>query len=115
MICIGAGGLAASTLLYLCAAGIGTIGIIDNDYVEISNLHRQVIYNLYHLNQLKIKCAKQELLKINPQCNINIYNTILSRDNSITIMVRVNKKNFIFFICGTIIFIESICHSDATY
>nr|YP_009370357.1 molybdopterin biosynthesis protein [Bulboplastis apyrenoidosa]ARO90846.1 molybdopterin biosynthesis protein [Bulboplastis apyrenoidosa] len=88
VICIGAGGLASTILLYLCASGVGTIGIIDNDYVEVSNLQRQIIYNTYHINRLKVDCAKQELLKINPKCQINTYHTILSDYNSIEIIKK---------------------------
>nr|YP_010337605.1 molybdopterin biosynthesis protein [Dixoniella grisea]UNJ17190.1 molybdopterin biosynthesis protein [Dixoniella grisea] len=111
VICIGAGGLASATLLYLCAAGIGNIGIIDNDYIELSNLHRQVIYNTYHINQLKIDCAKQELLKINPKCKIDTYNSILSHENSISII----KKYDIIIDCTDNIIVRYILSKNSLF
>lgn len=78
---IGAGGLGCPAMLYLAASGIGYIGIVDSDLVDISNLNRQILYNFDDVNQSKIKCAKNKLNSINPYCkvithfyNINIKN-----------------------------------------
>jgi molybdopterin/thiamine biosynthesis adenylyltransferase len=70
---IGAGGLGSPALYYLTAAGIGNIGIIDNDVVELSNLQRQVIHNFNDLGQKKIESARKKILALNPDVNLKIY------------------------------------------
>lgn len=85
---VGAGGLGAPCLLYLAAAGIGTIGIIDDDVVELSNLQRQIIYNTYQLNQPKVEVAKTQLQKLNPEIDIVIYNEKLSNKNAAKIIAN---------------------------
>nr|WCH56204.1 molybdopterin biosynthesis protein [Calliblepharis sp.] len=79
---IGAGGLGCPAIIYLALAGIGCLGIIDNDVVSKSDLHRQILYNNNHLNRLKTNCAKENLTKINPQCQINIYSSRLNKYNA---------------------------------
>ena len=81
IICVGAGGLGSPAILYLTSCGIGTIGIIDDDIVEISNLQRQIIYNTKDIYNSKVKQAKINLTQINPLINIKIYNFKLSSDN----------------------------------
>ena len=71
---IGAGGLGCPVLLYLAAAGVGTIGIIDHDVVSISNLQRQVLYTEEDLGKLKVEVAKEKLLKQNPYIKIIAHN-----------------------------------------
>nr|YP_009312970.1 Molybdopterin biosynthesis protein [Helminthora furcellata]SCW21224.1 Molybdopterin biosynthesis protein [Helminthora furcellata]SCW24084.1 Molybdopterin biosynthesis protein [Helminthora furcellata] len=71
---IGAGGLASASLLYLTSCGIGKIGIIDDDHIEKSNLHRQILYNNNDIGLHKGTCAKHNLNQLNEQCNIEIYN-----------------------------------------
>ena len=61
VLCIGAGGLGSSVLIYLAAAGIGKIGIVDNDHVEKSNLQRQIVHETNAIGNLKIDSAKKEL------------------------------------------------------
>ena len=70
---VGAGGLGAPLLLYLAAAGIGHIGIIDDDVVSLSNLQRQVIYDTPSVGQLKTYSAAQRLQALNPLVTINCY------------------------------------------
>lgn len=70
---IGAGGLGSPALYYLTAAGVGNIGIIDNDVVELSNLQRQVIHNFNDLGQKKIESARKKILALNPDINLKIY------------------------------------------
>lgn len=82
VLCIGAGGLAAPLLLYLAAAGIGTLGIVDKDSVEISNLHRQIVYRHRHKGLSKIEVAKQELLALNPAIDVKTYPVDLNLDNA---------------------------------
>jgi adenylyltransferase/sulfurtransferase len=70
VLCIGAGGLGSSVLLYLAAAGIGRIGIVDNDQVEKSNLQRQIIHETNTIGNLKIDSARERIKKFNPNCEI---------------------------------------------
>lgn len=83
---IGAGGLACPCLIYLAACGIGNIGIIDNDTISISNLHRQILYNQYDLNKLKTETAKRKIQETNPNCNVNIYSYKLNYGNSFNLI-----------------------------
>ncbi|WP_135081922.1 molybdopterin-synthase adenylyltransferase MoeB [Terasakiella sp. SH-1] len=78
---VGAGGLGAPVLLYLAAAGVGTIGIIDDDVVDLSNLQRQVIHNVATLDVPKVESAKERLLSINPDLTINLYQDRLNSKN----------------------------------
>lgn len=82
VLCVGAGALASPSLLYLAAAGIGSIGIIDSDKVEKSNLQRQILYTYANLEESKVNAAKHRLKALNPFCNINIYNEKLSYKNA---------------------------------
>jgi molybdopterin-synthase adenylyltransferase len=78
---VGAGGLGAPVLLYLAAAGVGTIGIVDDDVVDLSNLQRQVIHSTQTLHMAKVESAKERLLSINPELTINIHQLRLNVDN----------------------------------
>ncbi len=69
VLCIGAGGLGSSVLLYLAAAGIGRIGIVDNDQVEKSNLQRQIIHETNTIGNLKIDSARERIKKFNQRIN----------------------------------------------
>ena len=89
---IGIGGLGCPAAEFLVRAGIGTLGIIDNDIVNISNIHRQSLYNLKDLNELKVECAKKKLLKINPKKIIKIFKTRLNEKNASGI---IKKYDFI--------------------
>ncbi|MCD6039760.1 MAG: Sulfur carrier protein adenylyltransferase ThiF [Gammaproteobacteria bacterium] len=82
VLCIGAGGLGSSLLLYLTAAGVGTIGIIDDDIIEPSNLHRQVLYQHAQIGRPKAEMAKQQLNKLNPTIRILAYSERLSIKNA---------------------------------
>nr|YP_007878185.1 molybdopterin biosynthesis protein [Calliarthron tuberculosum]AGA63796.1 molybdopterin biosynthesis protein [Calliarthron tuberculosum] len=81
IICVGAGGLNSTVLLYLTTCGVGTIGIIDDDTIEVSNLQRQIIYNTKNIKQPKVQAAKIRLDSINPNINIKTYNIKLSQNN----------------------------------
>ncbi len=78
---VGAGGLGCPALQYLVAAGIGTIGIVDGDTVDISNLHRQILYNVHDIDKLKAIVAKEKLEKLNPYCQIICYPQFLDKTN----------------------------------
>ena len=81
VLCIGAGGLGSSVLIYLAAAGIGKIGIVDNDHIEKSNLQRQIIHETNEIGNLKIDSAKKRIKGINP--NIELF----------TLDARITAKN----------------------
>ena len=82
---IGAGGLGCPTLQYLAAAGVGTIGIVDSDCVEESNLQRQIIFHTEHIGKNKATVAAAQLKKLNPFININAYPKRLNSNNALTL------------------------------
>ncbi len=79
---IGAGGLGCPAALYLAAAGIGILGIVDNDQVELSNLHRQILHFTPDLGRQKVESAKEKLNKLNPEVEIRIHPMRLNEDNA---------------------------------
>lgn len=83
---VGSGGLGSPVLLYLAAAGVGTIGIVDFDVVDDSNLQRQVLFDVDAIGQPKTAAAKQRLLALNPHIQIILHNTRLSSQNALNIM-----------------------------
>nr|YP_010952296.1 molybdopterin biosynthesis protein [Gloiopeltis furcata]WMP13965.1 molybdopterin biosynthesis protein [Gloiopeltis furcata] len=85
---VGAGGLGCPSILYLVTSGIGFLGVIDNDKVSLSNLHRQILYNRLDINTLKVQCVKTKLEKVNPTCNIEIYNEALTVNNALGIIQK---------------------------
>ncbi|XFA72106.1 molybdopterin-synthase adenylyltransferase MoeB [Thermosynechococcaceae cyanobacterium Okahandja] len=85
VLCIGTGGLGSPLLLYLAAAGIGRLGIVDFDVVDSSNLQRQVIHGTSWVGKPKIESAKQRILEINPYCQVDLYETRLSAANALDI------------------------------
>ncbi|XZO00620.1 MAG: molybdopterin-synthase adenylyltransferase MoeB [Microcoleus sp.] len=85
VLCIGTGGLGSPLLLYLAAAGIGRIGIVDFDIVDTSNLQRQVIHGTSWIGKPKIESAKNRILEINPLCQVDLYETRVSSENAIAI------------------------------
>jgi molybdopterin/thiamine biosynthesis adenylyltransferase len=70
---IGAGGLGSPALLYMAAAGVGTIGIVDSDTVEVNNLQRQVVHNTDRIGMLKAESAKETLTKLNPDVKVDVH------------------------------------------
>ncbi len=86
VLCIGTGGLGSPLLLYLAAAGIGRIGIVDFDIVDSSNLQRQVIHGTSWVGKPKIESAKNRIHEINPHCQVDLYNTHLSSENALEIL-----------------------------
>ncbi len=83
--CVGTGGLGAPLLLYLAAAGIGRIGIVDFDVVDHSNLQRQVIHGTSWVGKPKIESAKSRILEINPYCQVDLHEVRLSSENALEI------------------------------
>jgi adenylyltransferase/sulfurtransferase len=86
VLCIGTGGLGSPLLLYLAAAGIGRIGIVDFDVVDTSNLQRQVIHGTSWVGKPKIESAKNRILEINPHCQVDLYETRLTSENALDII-----------------------------
>ncbi|WP_416261697.1 molybdopterin-synthase adenylyltransferase MoeB [Gibbsiella quercinecans] len=83
---IGTGGLGAPVALYLAAAGVGTIGIVDFDFVEVSNLQRQIIHSTKDIDRPKVASAKDKIRAINPDIEVVTYNTQLSSKNALEII-----------------------------
>lgn len=82
---IGTGGLGSPISLYLAAAGVGKIGLVDYDVVDYSNLQRQVIHGTSSLNKLKVESARDRMLDINPDINVITYNEPFTSANAIQI------------------------------
>ncbi len=86
VLCIGAGGLGSPLALYLAAAGVGKIGILDFDVVDFSNLQRQVIHSESSIGELKVDSAKKRLLELNSDIEIKTYNERFTSDNAMEIV-----------------------------
>jgi sulfur-carrier protein adenylyltransferase/sulfurtransferase len=86
VLCVGTGGLGSPLLLYLAAAGIGRLGIVDFDVVDHSNLQRQVIHGTSWVGKPKIESAKNRIHEINPYCQVDLYETALSSTNALDII-----------------------------
>jgi molybdopterin/thiamine biosynthesis adenylyltransferase len=93
---IGAGGLGAPVLLYLAAAGVGRLGIIDGDVVDLSNLQRQVIHFTPDLGKPKVESAKEKIKLINPDVNVVTYHDLFSATNAFDII-----RDYDFIVDGT--------------
>ena len=83
---LGAGGLGSPAAMYLAAAGVGTIGIVDMDVVDASNLQRQILHNLDRVGDRKVDSAKKTLTMLNPDVNVVNYDTRLSAENVMEIL-----------------------------
>src|SRR5947209_18617827 len=80
---VGAGGLGAPTLLYLAAAGVGTIGIVDDDVVEESNLQRQIIHGVGDIGSSKAQSARDSIAELNPLVSVRLHEVRLDRRNAV--------------------------------
>ena len=83
---VGAGGLGSPTLLYLAAAGIGKIGIIDDDVVEMTNLQRQIIHGTENLGISKVSSAQKRLEELNPEISIIPFESRININNALDII-----------------------------
>jgi sulfur-carrier protein adenylyltransferase/sulfurtransferase len=81
VLCVGAGGLGSPALLYLAAAGVGTLGVIDFDVVDESNLQRQIIHGQSDIGKLKAESARESIAETNPYVNVVVHTEALSTDN----------------------------------
>ena len=83
---VGTGGLGSPLALYLAAAGVGTLGIVDNDVVDATNLQRQVIHRTSSIGMSKVESAKQAILDVNPNVNVVMHETFLTSENALEIV-----------------------------
>ncbi|MFN8358351.1 MAG: HesA/MoeB/ThiF family protein [Candidatus Kapaibacterium sp.] len=83
---IGAGGLGCPALLYLAAAGVGSLGIVDHDHIELSNLHRQILYTEDDIGKNKASTAAEKLRKINSACTLQVYEIDIHTGNACDII-----------------------------
>src|SRR4051812_41930584 len=81
VLCIGAGGLGCPISLYLAAAGVGTIGLVDVDVVSPSNLQRQILFGVSNIGEPKVAAAAKRLKDVNPDCKVIEHNTIVNSSN----------------------------------
>jgi len=107
---IGAGGLGAPAGLYLAAAGVGTIGIVDGDNVDLSNLQRQIIHHTADVGVEKIRSAEAKMLAINPEVRVKTYKQWAKADN-----IREIVRDYDFVIDGTDNFAAKFLVNDACY
>ena len=83
---IGAGGLGSPLALYLAAAGVGTLGLVDFDVVDVSNLQRQVLHGTKDVGRPKLESARERIHDVNPHVNVELYETRLTADNALDII-----------------------------
>ena len=105
---IGAGGLGAPAALYLAAAGVGTIGIVDADVVDLSNLQRQVIHTTNDIGKRKVESARETMNAINPDVKVNTYHEFVASDNIMDLI-----KDYDFILDGTDNFPAKFLINDA--
>lgn len=105
---IGSGALASPNILYLAGAGIGTIGIIDDDIVDVSNLHRQVVFSTQDIGKSKVECAKARMLAINPNIKVQTYPLRFKLENAMGLI-----RDYDFIIDATDNFVSKFLINDA--
>lgn len=105
---IGAGGLGAPIALYLAAAGIGRLGLVDGDIVDLSNLQRQIIHFTPDLGKAKVLSAQEKILQINPDVQVQTYHTLAMADNILEII-----KDYDIVVDGTDNFAAKFLINDA--
>ena len=104
---VGAGGLGSPVAEFLSRAGIGSLGIIDNDKINLSNLHRQSLYNTSDIGKFKVKVAKNKIKKINPNTKVTIYKIRLNNNNFKKII-----NNYDYIVDGSDNFITKFLLND---
>jgi molybdopterin/thiamine biosynthesis adenylyltransferase len=105
---VGAGGLGAPVLLYLAAAGVGTLGVIDGDVVDLSNLQRQVIHFTPDVGKPKVESAGEKIRRINPDVNVITYHEFLTAENALK-----RIRDYDFIVDGTDSFPAKFLINDA--
>lgn len=96
VLCIGAGGLGSPLALYLAAAGVGHLGVLDFDVVDFSNLQRQIIHSEKTIGELKVESAKKRILELNSDIKVTTYNEMLTSENAMEII-----KDYDIIVDGT--------------
>src|SRR5206468_3731993 len=86
VLCIGAGGLGSPAAVYLAAAGIGTLGIVDADEVDLTNLHRQILHGTKDVGRKKLDSARDRLHDINPNVDVKLHHFRLSAANAVELV-----------------------------
>ncbi|MCS6875699.1 MAG: molybdopterin-synthase adenylyltransferase MoeB [Aquificaceae bacterium] len=107
---IGAGGLGSPSIYYLAAAGVGTIGIVDFDVVDFSNLQRQILHNTERVGVPKVESARMTVEKLNPDVKVITYNTMINKSNIMDII-----KDYDVVLDGTDNFPTRFLINDACY
>ncbi len=107
---IGAGGLGSPALFYLAAAGVGTLGIVDYDVVDFSNLQRQILHTTQRVGISKVESASETLKALNPDVKVITYNTMINKDNIVDII-----KDYDLVLDGTDNFPTRFLINDACY
>lgn len=107
---LGAGGLGSPAALYLAAAGVGTIGLLDGDEVDITNLHRQIVHHTADIGTRKVDSAKEKMLAINPDVSVQTYDVWARADN-----IREIVRQYDFVIDGADNFAAKFLVNDACY
>jgi len=105
---VGAGGLGAPAALYLAAAGVGTLGIIDGDNVDLTNLQRQVIHFTKDIGKPKVESAREKINQLNPDVKVIPYQDIITSENALKII-----KEYDFILDGTDNFTAKFLINDA--
>src|SRR5688500_9030604 len=108
VLCIGAGGLGCPISLYLAAAGVGTIGLVDVDVVSPSNLQRQILFGVSNVGEAKVTAAAKRLRDVNPDCNVIEHTMIVNSSNVMELI-----KDYDVVIDGTDNFPTRYCVGDA--
>jgi molybdopterin/thiamine biosynthesis adenylyltransferase/rhodanese-related sulfurtransferase len=88
VLCIGAGGLGSPATLYLAAAGVGTIGMVDFDEVDLSNLQRQILHGTKDVGRHKLESARDRLADVNPEMNLELHRVRFSSENALELVSR---------------------------
>ena len=86
VLCIGAGGLGSPLAMYLAAAGVGRLGLVDFDVVDLSNLQRQIMHGQQDIGRPKVDSARETLTGINPHVNLEMHAHPLTRDNAMGLL-----------------------------
>lgn len=86
VLCVGTGGLGSPLLMYLAAAGVGRIGIVDFDVVDASNLHRQILHGTSKVGMPKVQSAKERIHDLNPHVQVDLYEVALTSENALRIL-----------------------------
>src|SRR5256884_6196596 len=86
VLCVGAGGLGSPAAMYLAAAGVGTLGIVDFDRVDVTNLQRQLLHDTNDVGRPKVDSAADRINGINPEVHVVKHNVVLSSDNAFDVL-----------------------------